>query len=94
MTMAERICGYLTLLAQVNIDKRPIISFRRKGHALTEKIPLATLEDLKEALFLMQYSNGVRPYIQDWFNDIFLPTYNKKSEPDFKIKWWVPWSSV
>jgi hypothetical protein len=90
MTMAERICGYLTLLAQVNIDKRPIISFRRKGHALTEKIPLATLEDLKEALFLMQYSNGVRPYIQDWFNEVFLPTYNKKSEPDFKIKWMGP----
>lgn len=87
MTTTERIFGYLTLLAQVNVDKRPVILFRKIGHPITEKIPLATFDDLKEALFLMQYSNGVRPYIVEWFNDVLLFTHNGKSGPDSRIKW-------
>jgi hypothetical protein len=84
MTIADRIVGYLTLLAQVNIEDRPYIIFRKKGEPVTQKIPLATFADLKEALFLMQYSNGVRPYILEWYQDVFLPTYNEKKAPDFK----------
>jgi hypothetical protein len=78
MTMADRIVGYLTLIAQVNIEDRPFVIFRKKGHPITQKIPLATFADLKEALFLMQFSNGVRPYILEWYFDVFLPTYNEK----------------
>jgi hypothetical protein len=86
MTIADRICGYLTLLASVNIENRPIIVLRKKGDPVAQTIPLATFEDLKETLFLMKYANGVRPYILDWYYDVFLPTYNAKTEVDFKIK--------
>jgi hypothetical protein len=84
MTMADRIVGYLTLIAQVNIEDRPFVIFRKKGHPITQKIPLATFADLKEALFLMQFSNGVRPYILEWYYDVFLPSYNEKQNPDSK----------
>jgi hypothetical protein len=84
MTMADRILGYLTLIAQVNVEHRPYIIFRNKGTPVTQKIPLAMFADLKEALFLMQYSNGVRPYVLEWYQDVFLPTYKEKQEPDSK----------
>jgi hypothetical protein len=51
---------------------------------LQKVIPLATFDDLREAMSLMDYNNGVRPYILDWYNDVFLPTYNDKSGPDTK----------
>ena len=66
MTIADRIGGYLTLLAAVNMENRPVIILRKKGEPILQTIPLATFEDLKETLFLMQYANGVRPYILDW----------------------------
>jgi hypothetical protein len=84
MTIADRIVSYITLLAQVNIENRPFIMFRKKGQAVSQTIPLATFADLKEALFLMQFSNGVRPYVLEWYYDVFLPTYNEKTEADFK----------
>jgi hypothetical protein len=84
MTMADRILGYLTLVAQINVENRPFVIFRKKGEFTTQKIPLATFADLKEELFLMQYSNGVRPYVLEWYQDVFLPTYNQKQNPDSK----------
>ena len=84
MTVADRICGYLTLLATVNTENRPVVSFRRRGEPILQKIPLATFDDLKETLFLMQYANGVRPYILEWYYDVFLPTFNAKTAVDFK----------
>jgi hypothetical protein len=84
MTMADRIIGYLTLLAQVNVEDRPVIIYREKGNPVTQKIPLATFADLKEALFLLQYSNGVRPYVLQWYYDVFLPMYKEKTDVDSK----------
>jgi len=86
MTIADRICGYLTLLASVNIENRPVIVLRKKGNPIAQTIPLATFEDLKETLFLMRYANGVRPCILDWYYDVFLPTYNDKTDVDYKTK--------
>jgi hypothetical protein len=38
--------------------------------------PIATFEDLKETLLLMERAaSGVRPYIANWFNDVFIPAY-------------------
>jgi hypothetical protein len=85
MTTADRIVGYLTLIAQVNVEDRPVIIYRQKGNPVTQKIPLATFADLKEALFLMQYSNGVRPYVLDFYRDHFLPAYEERNgEPNSK----------
>ena len=80
-----RICGYLTLLSAVNIENRPKLVLRKKGEVVLQTIPLATFEDLNETLFLMQYANGVRPYILEWYEDVFLEIYNQKTSVDSKI---------
>jgi hypothetical protein len=85
MTVAYRLFSYLSLLPIVNIDKRPRIVFRKKGEPITQVMPLATYDDLGEAMFLMQYANGVRPYILEWYYDVFLNTFNAKTKPDSKI---------
>ena len=33
----------------------------------------------------MQYANGVRPYVLEWYYDVFLPAYQEKTEPDSKV---------
>lgn len=86
MTAAERIFKHLTLLAQVNIENRPIISFRKSGEPVAQKIPLCTFADLKETLSLIKSSNGVRPYVLEWYYDVFLNCYNDKTQPDTKVR--------
>ena len=38
--------------------------------------PFATFEDLQESAYLMEYSIAVRPYILEWYNDVFLIEFN------------------
>ena len=33
----------------------------------------------------MEYANGVRPYILEWYNNVFLETYSSKTTEDSKI---------
>jgi hypothetical protein len=84
MTVAYRLFSYLSLLPIINIEKRPRIVYRRKGEPITQVMPLATCDDLKEAMFLMEYASGVRPYILQWYYAVFLKTFNAKTKPDFK----------
>lgn len=44
--------------------------------------PFATFEDLQESVYLMEYSNGVRPYVLEWFNEVFLVEFNYKHGSD------------
>lgn len=53
---------------------------------ILQLIPLATFDDLIEAMSLIEHNNGVRPYILRWFNDVFIPAYESKNEPDIKDK--------
>src|SRR5919202_2158008 len=46
-------------------------------------MPFALFDDLKESMFLM-YSDGVKPYLQEWYHDVFLQAFNEKNEPDSK----------
>jgi hypothetical protein len=91
MTVAYRLFSYLSLLPAINIEKRPRVIFRDKrqpieqGKPLTQIMPLATYDDLKEAMSLMEYANGVRPYILEWYHKVFLPTFEAKTEPDSKL---------
>jgi hypothetical protein len=85
LDMTNRFFGFLTLLAIVNIDKRPRLVLRKEGRIQLQTMPFALFADLKETTFLMEYANGVRPYILDWYYDIFLETYDAKSEPDSKV---------
>ena len=84
MTSAYRLSSYLSLLPIINLDKRPRIHFRRKGDPIMQIMPFATADDLKEAMFLMEHASGVRPYIQEWYEQVFLPTFNTKTGPDSK----------
>ena len=43
--------------------------------------PFGLFEDLKEALYLMGYTNGVTAYVLEWYNDIFLEVFRNKIEP-------------
>jgi hypothetical protein len=66
MTVAYRLFSYLSLLPIINLEKRPRILFRKKGDPIAQIMPFTTYDDLKEVLFLMEYADGVRPYILDW----------------------------
>ena len=85
MTTANRLFGFLSLLPLINIEKRPRLILRRKGNPELQTIPFALFEDLQEATFLMEYADGIRPYILEWYYDIFLKAYNAKKEPDSKV---------
>ena len=49
-----------------------------------QTVPLATFDDLKEAMSLIEHNGGIRPYILQWYNEVFLPAYESKNEPDSK----------
>jgi len=38
-----------------------------------------------ESVYLIEYSNGVRPYILEWFNEVFLVAFNEKTMPNTKF---------
>jgi hypothetical protein len=85
MTVAYRLFSYLSLLPVINLEKRPRIVFRKKGDPISQIMPFATYDDLKEAMFLMEYANGIRPYILEWYCNVFLKTFEAKTEPDSKL---------
>lgn len=85
MTVANRFFGFLTLLPIVNSDRRPRLIRREKESFIHQTILFALFEDLRESLDLMQYANGVRPYILEWYNEVFLAAYNSKIGPDSKV---------
>jgi hypothetical protein len=86
MTTATRLGGFLSLLPAINIDKRPRLVIRKTGDPVLQTIPFALFEDLKEAIFLMEYANGIRPYIFEWYHNVFLAAYNTKKAPDSEQK--------
>jgi hypothetical protein len=69
-------------LSVLNIDKRPRLVTRCEGDPVTKICPFVTFEDLQESIYLMEYSDGVRPYILDWLNEVFLIEYNDKQDTD------------
>jgi hypothetical protein len=57
---------------------------RKIGNPVLQIIPFALFEDLQEAMFLMEYANGVRPYVLEWYFDVFLEAFNAKTTADSK----------
>jgi hypothetical protein len=84
MTTALRLYNYMTLLPPVNIDKRPRLVTRSEGDPIPKTCPFATFEDLQESIYLIEYSDGVRPYVLQWYYDVFLELYKTKTEPASK----------
>jgi hypothetical protein len=72
MTVTDRTFKYLSIITKINMDNRPRIVDTKTGQFW----PIATFEDLKETLLLMERAaSGVRPYIVNWFNDVFIPAF-------------------
>ena len=84
MTIAQRLYNYMVLLSVVNIDKRPRLVTRSEGNPIMKTCPFAIFEDLQESVYLMEYSNGIRPYVLEWFNEVFLKEYNDRDENNKK----------
>ena len=80
MTAAKTLFTWISLLA--TIHPRPEIHAMNGIYVQT--IPLATFDDLQEAMSLIEHNNGVRSYILKWYNDVFLPAYESKIGPDSK----------
>ena len=80
MTRANRLYTYLSFLPIVYFHERPRITVVKKGDTNIQTIPIATFEDLKNTVSLMEYSDGVRPYILEWYYDVFLKTFEDKGD--------------
>ena len=87
MTMSYRLFSFLSLLPQINFYSRPYMQVTdpNRNILFIQRIPFAVFEDLKESAYLMEYADGVRPYILMWYHQVFLPTYNAKDKPDSRI---------
>lgn len=87
MTMGYRIFSFVSLLSQINFYRRPYLQVvdPKRNFLFILRIPFALFEDLKEAVYLMEYADGVRPYVLMWYHQVFLPTYNAKVKPDFRV---------
>ena len=73
MTVMDRMMRYLTIITKVNMDNRPRLVRKNNRNIF---LPIATFKDLKETLELMERGgSNIRPYIADWYNQVFLPLY-------------------
>jgi hypothetical protein len=69
MTITDRTIKYLSIITKMNMDVRP----KLVNEQTAQFFPIATFEDLKETLKLMQVgASGARPYIVNWYNKVFV----------------------
>lgn len=94
MTTIGRFFGCLSLLTVIKSYKRPKLMIEyptivKDGESVKKPdivIPLATFDDLQETQYLMENSSGVRPFIIEWFDRVFMSAYNDLKEPNRKDK--------
>jgi len=87
MTMGYRLFSFLSLLPQINFYSRPHLQVVDPSRNILyiQRIPFALFEDLKEAAYLMEYADGVRPYVLMWYRQVFLPTFNAMIGPNTRV---------
>jgi hypothetical protein len=74
MTVNDRIIKYLSVIVKTRLDFRPKIVNTETG----QFYPVATFEDLKDTLYLMQVAaSGIRPYLSRWYNERFIPAFEE-----------------
>jgi hypothetical protein len=83
MTVNDRIIKYLSIIVKTWMDFRPRILNTETG----QFYPIATFEDLKETLYLMQVAaSGIKPYLSRWYNERFVPAFEElDSKPNEDI---------
>jgi hypothetical protein len=88
MTMAHRLFTFLSLIPQIDVysTNRPHLRITDPNNPIFIQVfPFATFEDLKESIYLMEYADGVRPYVLEWYHVVFLAAYHAKEKEDSKI---------
>jgi hypothetical protein len=85
MTLVRQLYTFISLHALINIQQRPRLFIFTRDDLTTRTFPFASYDDLNEALFLIEYANGVRPYVLEWFHNVFIDLYDKKIVPDSKV---------
>jgi hypothetical protein len=77
MTVGERTMKYLSMVTKLNMDCRPRLVHKETGASY----PISTFEDLKETMLLMERGGSkVRPYLQQWYNDVFVKCYTELND--------------
>ncbi|MGB6591465.1 MAG: hypothetical protein WBE68_08170, partial [Candidatus Nitrosopolaris sp.] len=83
MTVVERLMKYLIIITKEKMDSRPKVVDVETGQSR----PIATFEDLRETLDLMnKVASSVRPYQMDWFKNRFIPSYKSRLQPNEEKK--------
>src|SRR5918993_146146 len=74
MTVAERLMKYLSMNTKLHMDQRPRLVHKETGAFY----PIATFEDLKDTLLLMERAaSNTRPYLAEWYDRVFLEAFNE-----------------
>jgi hypothetical protein len=76
MRINRRLLLLLRTIALVKANSRYQVNF------VNQILTIASVEDLTEALYIMQNSTGLPPYKIRFFNEIFYPLYQKKIEEE------------
>ena len=76
MRINKRLLSLLKIIALVKANLRFQVNFAN------QILTIASVEDLTEALYIMQNSTGLPPYKIRFFNEIFYPLYQKKVEEE------------
>jgi hypothetical protein len=74
MRINKRLLSLLRITALVKANLRFQVNFDN------QILTIASVEDLTEALYILQNSTGLPPYKIRFFNEIFCPLYQKKLE--------------
>ena len=83
MTVNDRLVRYFTIIALSRMDNRLRIIDKETG----ESRIIPTFADLKTALNLMhRASSQIRLYVAEFYNDVFLPTYNSYEVANTGVK--------
>lgn len=87
MTFTNRLLELTKLLANVYNKKRPYMEIIPAFSPDPLRIPMAIYSDMLESLSLLNNNvGGVRPYVLDWYDNVFLNLYDSKSDPNSKDK--------
>lgn len=77
---AKKVFSLLNIIPIIKSDLRMILMMEGENSVI------ANLNDLKEVLSIIQNFDGLPKFKAEFFNDIFLPFYNAKTEPDSNNK--------
>ena len=87
MTFVNRLLNFVGLLTVINIKKRPYLEIQPVFGSDSFRIPMALYSDLFESLSLINNSTGgIRAYVLDWYQNVFLNLYGQKLSPNSKEK--------